>query len=162
MSKIVKTYHGKSCIRCGHTERYVSTGHCRPCNKVYLKKDRDENPEKKKAIDKKYRAENPKKIKALRKKYHAENPKKIKTLRKKWNDENPKLNAYYCANRRAMIKRQTPPWSDMKLIKEIYLNRPDGYHVDHKHSLSAGGLHVHWNLEAIPAHDNLVKGSKML
>ena len=155
--KIAKTYYGKSCIRCGHTERYI-------------KSRRAENPEKVKAFDKKWRAENPEKVKANNKKWKTLYPEYYK----KWDDENPeKRNAYHkkwrtkdagqtSAKYRATKRNQTPPDADTKLMQKIYRNCPEGYEVDHKIPLSKGGLHHQDNLQYLTIHDNRSKGSKIL
>jgi len=55
-----------------------------------------------------------------------------------------------------------PEWlteEHKRQIKVIYDNRPEGYHIDHIIPLSKGGLHVPWNLQALPAKDNLSKGN---
>lgn len=57
----------------------------------------------------------------------------------------------------------TPKWVNYKTLKEIYLNRPSNYHVDHiipiKHDYICG-LHVPWNLQYLPKQINLQKGNK--
>ena len=58
-------------------------------------------------------------------------------------------------------RQQMPPWADEDKIKEIYQNRPKGYHVDHIHPISKGGLHVHYNLQYLPAIDNIKKSNKI-
>ena len=171
-----KTYQGTPCKRGGHTERYVKGGHCVVCRKAYHKKWNAENPEKcktyckkwyaenlekKKAHSKKYYEENKEECKAKDKKWRAENAEKVKAAKKKYQKENSKLYAYYAALRHARIKQQTPPWADLEKIKQIYLTCPKGHDVDHKHPLSKGGLHVHWNLQHLPMSENRSKGAKL-
>jgi thymidylate synthase len=50
--------------------------------------------------------------------------------------------------------------SDLKLIRQIYENCPDGYHVDHIVALAAGGLHHQNNLQYLPISENCKKGCK--
>lgn len=64
----------------------------------------------------------------------------------------------------------TPPWADMVAIRAVYLaaerltiDTGVEHHVDHivplAHPLVCG-LHVHWNLKAIPAGPNMRKGNR--
>lgn len=56
--------------------------------------------------------------------------------------------------------RQRPKWADMKAIMEIYVNRPEGHHVDHIIPLrgkKVSGLHVESNLQYLPAEINMHK-----
>ena len=115
-----------------------------------------------KAYNKKYKDENKEKCAVQVKKYRAENLEELKAYQKKYFAENPRVSRYHRAKRHAMQKRQTPPWADMKLVKEIYLNCPEGYEVDHIHPLSKGGLHVHYNLQYLTIHENRVKHTKIL
>ena len=48
--------------------------------------------------------------------------------------------------------------SDLQLIKRIYENCPDGYHVDHIIALAAGGLHHQDNLQYLEISENCRKG----
>ena len=48
--------------------------------------------------------------------------------------------------------------SDLELIKKIYENCPDGYHVDHIVALAAGGLHHQDNLQYLEISENCRKG----
>ena len=72
--------------------------------------------------------------------------------------------AYYNAKRRAAEKQALPPWANLNKIKEIYMNCPEGYHVDHIYPLAgvnACGLHVENNLQYLPAKENMQKGNRV-
>ena len=57
-------------------------------------------------------------------------------------------------------KKQTPSDADLQLIKEIYLNCPDGYEVDHIKPISKGGLHHQDNLQYLTIKENRKKSNK--
>ena len=60
-----------------------------------------------------------------------------------------------------------PTWltiEQLDRIKEIYRSCPGGYEVDHRIPLNSKvvcGLHVPWNLKAIPAEENRRKRNKV-
>ena len=61
--------------------------------------------------------------------------------------------------------RQRPIWANLKKIMEIYVNRPEGYHVDHIIPLrgkTVSGLHVESNLQYLPALENMKKHNKFI
>lgn len=76
------------------------------------------------------------------------------------------------AARRAGIDRATPAWADRKAIRDVYveamrLTKTTGvlHEVDHIVPLrgtGVSGLHVHWNLRAIPHFENRAKSNKVL
>ena len=76
------------------------------------------------------------------------------------------------AERRARKLQAVPSWADLEVIKEFFINRPAGYHVDHIVPLRAkwqfdgegnriwiaGGLHVIENLQYLTGSENCKKG----
>lgn len=68
--------------------------------------------------------------------------------------------------RRAHKGLATPKWlskEDKDLMRRFYAERPQGYHVDHIIPLQhrdVCGLHVPWNLQYMPATDNIQKGNR--
>lgn len=92
----------------------------------------------------------------------------VKRKRKEYVEQNrEKVRVYYrskCARRRARKLSATPPWVDNKTMNLIYKNCPKGYHVDHiipLNGINVSGLHVPWNLQYLPAIENLIKGNKV-
>lgn len=97
--------------------------------------------------------------------WYENNKDRVDQIRKRFLDQNPNYSKYQAAKRRALIANATPNWVDMEEIKKIYQNCPPGYHVDHimplNHPLLCG-LHVPWNLQYLPAKENLRKSNKLL
>lgn len=58
---------------------------------------------------------------------------------------------------RARKRNAITPDTDLELIKKIYEHCPEGYHVDHIHSLSRGGPHHQDNLQYLPVSENCRK-----
>ncbi len=112
---------------------------------------------------------------ATKKKWAAENKEKVIASRKKWKDANiGKVNADH-AYGKARIKLATPPWltKEQREIIEFYhmmaalRTKMFGipYHVDHIIPIrgeNVSGLNVPWNLETIPAKENIEKSNKLL
>ncbi len=104
-----------------------------------------------------------------------ENPERKKQMDKEWRENNrPKTRAMH-SRRRAAERNATPSW----LTKEQHLQIIAVYeeaerltietgilhHVDHIVPLrgkNVSGLHVPWNLRAIPASENLSKSAKLI
>jgi hypothetical protein len=92
------------------------------------------------------------------------NREKSRQTAKAWGKENPGKKNAQNAKRKAQKLKATPTWADLKKIEEIYINRPDGYHVDHIIPLQGKnvcGLHVEYNLQYLPAKENISKGNKL-
>jgi hypothetical protein len=95
------------------------------------------------------------------------NKEKKKEYDSNWKSKNRPAVRSYRAKRRAKVRMATPPWlteAHYEAIKAVYkeaerLSAETGieYQVDHIVPLSGktvSGLHVPWNLRAIPAHEN--------
>ena len=67
---------------------------------------------------------------------------------------------YHSRLREIAESRQTPKWANRNLIRKFYVNKPEGYHVDHIIPLRGklvSGLHVEGNLQYLPALENMKK-----
>lgn len=67
------------------------------------------------------------------------------------------------AARRAAQYNATPPWVDKAALTAVYASATPGYEVDHIVPLlgtNVCGLHVPWNLQVIPMHDNRKKSNR--
>lgn len=180
-----KTFEGTPCRKCKGTERYIKCKQqCVACLKAY----RDSTKASRVEYDKEYSLRNGDVIKARSKAaYHADpigNMEKVKTwqranservaaYKKSYKDSNPdKVNAS-TAKRRAAKLNRTPSWLCKEHFDEIQVFYKEAkaresdtgelYHVDHIIPLQGdivSGLHVPWNLQVIPAKDNLMKNNK--
>jgi hypothetical protein len=86
-----------------------------------------------------------------------------KDNRLKYYQDNKPLFYAYNAKRRASKLNATPNWANLITIKEIYRTCPPGYHVDHIVPLQGKlvcGLHCEFNLQHLPASENLSKGNR--
>lgn len=62
------------------------------------------------------------------------------------------------------VRTNTPDWVNRIEITKIYAGCPIGYHVDHIIPLNGenvSGLHVPWNLQYLPAAENIKKSNKV-
>ena len=107
------------------------------------------------------------------KEYRELNKKRVLANKKKWRDKNKGKQVAILQKRRAAKRNRTPVWLSDSQIKAIqteyelaaWCTKVTGiiYHVDHIVPLrgkTVSGLHVPWNLQVIPAKDNLAKGNK--
>ena len=67
---------------------------------------------------------------------------------------------HYATKHMVAKRNQMPSWADEQKIKDIYANRPEGYHVDHIIPLQGklvSGLHVENNLQYLTPKQNISK-----
>lgn len=115
-----------------------------------------------------YRKNNTSKVREYKKQWNSKNPELLKNIKKREQEKNIKSYLYRNAKRRADLLLATPKWltkEHLQAIKDIYKNCPDGYHVDHIIPLKSDflcGLHVPWNLQYLPAKENISKKNKVI
>lgn len=72
---------------------------------------------------------------------------------------------YHSRLREIAESKQTPPWANKDAIRKIYIERPEGHHVDHIIPLrgkTVCGLHVEYNLQYLTAMENMKKHNTFL
>jgi hypothetical protein len=121
--------------------------------------------DKVKEIRKKSKLKNKEKISIQNKEYRIKNADKIKKAVNNWAKRNLPRRRMSVAKRRAFKLKATPKFANLQKIKEIYMNCPKGYHVDHIVPLQGKnvcGLHVEWNLQYLTPYDNKSKSNKLI
>ena len=146
---------------CGHKRHAKGM-----CNKHYVSYLRQKDPlrkEKQTAWCLKWRKENPVAFAKHQAKYREKHRKELASYYVLWRKENKESFNAYVASRKKRFKRAMPKWVDLKEIEFFYKNRPNGFHVDHIvpiNGKNVSGLHVLWNLQYLPALENLKKSNK--
>jgi hypothetical protein len=143
-------------------------------NLYYLNKDkrlaqckeyRLQNIEKDRLVKQRYKKNNKDKISLQNKEYRIKNIDKVKKAINDWAKKNKPRRRMAVAKRRAFKLKATPKFANLQKIKEIYMNCPVGYHVDHIVPLQGKnvcGLHVEWNLQYLTPYDNKSKSNKLI
>lgn len=120
-----------------------------------------------------WRRLNPERCKAACERYYRRHPERLAEIRKRWAAKNPAAVRANAMKRHARKRQATPPWMTKRHHEQIIafyeaavlLERVTGikHHVDHIYPLRGRvscGLHVPWNLQILPARDNLRKGNR--
>lgn len=121
--------------------------------------------EKAKEIRTRSKLKNRDKILIQAKEYRIKNADKVKKAVSDWSKRNKPRRRMAVAKRRAFKLKATPKFANLQKIKEIYMNCPVGYHVDHIVPLQGKnvcGLHVEWNLQYLTPYDNKSKSNKLI
>lgn len=143
MDVVIKSYMQKQCNKCSTSksiecfgkDKYRPDGldsRCKTCKAIISKKSRLKNPESSKDYSRRYHKINKDAICAHRIRA-TKTPEERNDSHKKWAQSN-KWHVIIAANKRARKKCATPKWLTVvhwKEIRRIYMNCPDGFHVDH-------------------------------
>lgn len=140
-------------------------------NKQRSKLWRENNPEKSKANYRNWYLKNKKLADTYIRAWRKTNKEKTRGWRNEWAKKNSNK-IYFWNNKRRIAKlKAQPPWQNDQPLQIIYdqcrrLSDIIGiqYHVDHIIPLRGKdvcGLHVPWNLQVIPAEENLSKGNRI-
>ena len=157
----------------GHVaERQVSNYGCCVCADIAFKKWYAAHPNDHLKHVNNWRQKNPSKVSNIRAKWSENNPEKVRESSKNWKRANSGKVAESASRRRAAEDLRMPSWltaADHLEFDTVYKYcaglRAAGldYHVDHIVPLrgkSVSGLHVPWNLQVIPAVENMSKGNR--
>jgi hypothetical protein len=142
---------------------------------------RDKNMDRAKEICKRWHEANREYHNNQIKKWQQNNPDKQQlyyerpytaAARRRWNQNNKGLKNFYTRCRHTHIKRATPQWTNMQLVKQVYIecaaitaHTGISHHVDHIIPLISNivcGLHVYNNLQILTATENMSKNNTFM
>lgn len=171
-------FTGEECSNGHVSDRRVGNGECHACAKLRLNKWREENPDKKTAHRKKHKELNREKENLQHKLWLNADPARKEKYRLQknqatlnWQKLNPAKRREQIAEYRAKKNKRMPSWLNqghMLEIESIYLYCKGlnsiglKHHVDHVVPLrgkNVSGLHTPWNLQVIPALENMRKNN---
>lgn len=151
----------RACISRRSMQCYYSNA---PARRIKMREYRGKTIQKQRNADRARYAINPENRLSHVRRWRQENPDRVKESVRNYAKNNHEKILAIRASRQRRRKEATPKWlskEQRRQILEIYKNRPVGYHVDHIEPLfgtSVCGLHVPWNLQYLPAIENLRKG----
>ena len=129
------------------------------------------NGDARRAAKREHYAANKARIRLEQNQFRIEHPEIVRQWRQNEYQNNKGYYSALAKTRKANKIQRTPAWADKARIQAYYdvcafFNEVNGYakyHVDHIVPLqgkTVSGLHVHNNLQVIPAKENLSKGNR--
>jgi hypothetical protein len=162
----------KVCSKCGLNEKKPMQPYCAGCISIYAK---ERYSKKRDSILKKqheYIEANREQVNSKNKEYRLKNLDKCRNLTKNWKIDNKSKVIALNGKRRASVRNALPKWlteDELWMIEQAYelaqlRSKVFGFkwHVDHVIPLKGKnvcGLHTPYNLQVIPAKENLKKGN---
>ena len=154
-------FTGRPCIHGHIAERLACNGTCVICATAIRNRSRQRHPDRLRATNAKYYAANAVALKALNADWRASHREEMRQLKSDHYRANKGAYLARTKLRKAHVNLATPPWVDVGAIKAVYekaaaLTAATGipHDVDHIEPLRGSdrsGLHVHWNLQPMPA-----------
>lgn len=129
-------------------------------NAEKAKRRREANPDKARAASLKSHNKHKEKRLVMAKEWKRNNASKVAQSARAWRDKNREKVRALNTQRKKCIRQRTPSWADRAAILQFYIDRPEGYEVDHIIPLqgdNVSGLHVLNNLQYLAPIDNHVK-----
>lgn len=141
-------YRSEKPCKNGHHVRQTCNQQCVECGKAHWRNWRSSNIEQHRDRERRYHERDRKGSRERARDYQRRNPSKVAGA--------------VCA-RQKRVRIATPPCADLAVIRAFYKNRPIGHHVDHIVPIKGElvcGLHVEWNLQYLPATENIKKRNR--
>lgn len=174
----LKSYFtGRPCNHGHVASRLVSNRSCSVCCRIrtddWIAANREHYLARAAEKSRDYRKNNKAKTYQSRREWAAKNREKDRAYSAEWRANNKSHIMSLTRKRQAAQKLRTPPWFNKEhlwMVKEAYeltkmREKIFGFkwHVDHIVPLQGkivSGLHVPWNLQVIPASENIRKGNR--
>ncbi len=159
----------KTCTKCTRTKpiaEFIKNSRYRDGYVTWCKSCKNEHARNNPHINANWVKNNQEASLEIKTRYVKNNPDKVRESKRKWSKANHKKELAKVRKYQASKIQATPKWlskAQIKLMEDIYINCPEGYHVDHIIPLrgkNVRGLHVPWNLQYLLAEINWRKSNK--